>query len=144
MEIATIGFTRSSARSFFERIKAFEARAVLDVRLHNTSQLAGFAKRDDLAYLVETICGAGYAEVPGLAPEAEMLTQYRSKELGWDGYAAAYLRLLEARGVASALDPAVFDRGVLLCSEATPEHCHRRLAAEYLQGHWGNVTIRHL
>lgn len=95
MEIATIGFTRSSARSFFERIKAFRARTVLDVRLHNTSQLAGFAKRDDLAYLVETICGAGYAEVPGLAPEAEMLKQYRAKDIAWDGYAAAYIRLLE-------------------------------------------------
>ena len=144
MEIATIGFTRSSARSFFERIKAFQARAVLDVRLHNTSQLAGFAKRDDLAYLLEAICGAGYAEVPGLAPEAEMLKQYRARQLGWDEYASAYLRLLKERGVESTVDQGAFEGGVLLCSEATPEHCHRRLAAEYLQGCWGGVTIRHL
>lgn len=144
MEIATIGFTRSSARSFFERITGFQARTVLDVRLHNTSQLAGFAKRDDLAYLVQTICGAGYVEVPGLAPGAEMLKQYRAKQIGWDAYASAYLHLLAERRIESTLDRAAFDRGVLLCSEATPDHCHRRIAAEYLQGRWGDVTIRHL
>jgi uncharacterized protein (DUF488 family) len=133
MEIATIGFTRSSARSFFERITGFQARTVLDVRLHNTSQLAGFAKRDDLAYLVQTICSAGYVEVPDL-----------TKQIGWDEYATAYLHLLAERRIESTLDRAAFDRGVLLCSEATPDHCHRRIAAEYLQGRWGDVTIRHL
>jgi len=117
---------------------------VLDVRLHNTSQLAGFAKRDDLAYLVQTICSAGYVEVPDLTPEAEMLKRYRAKQIGWDEYATAYLHLLAERRIESTLDRAAFDRGVLLCSEATPDHCHRRIAAEYLQGRWGDVTIRHL
>lgn len=144
MEIATIGFTRTSARSFFQRLKDFRTTTVLDVRLHNRSQLAAFAKRDDLAYFLESLSGADYLEVPGLAPDAEMLRAYRSGQMDWDSYSTAYTELLAHRDVAAHLDCASLDRSVLLCSEATADRCHRRLAAEYLQGRLGNVKIRHL
>ena len=145
MEIATIGFTRTSAQSFFEAITNSGIRTVADVRLHNTSQLAAFAKRDDLAYFLRAICKTGYVELPELAPEEGMLAAYRAKELSWDEYAAAYNALLATRAVESTLDAAKFPRGViLLCSEDKPAKCHRRLAAEYLQARWAGVTIRHL
>ena len=145
MEIATIGFTRTSAQSFFETITRSGIRTVGDVRLHNTSQLAAFAKRDDLAYFLRAICNTAYVELPELAPEGEMLAAYRAKAMSWDEYSSAYSALLASRTVESTLDPATFADGiVLLCSEDKPAKCHRRLAAEYLQAHWPAVTIRHL
>ena len=145
MEIATIGFTRSSAQSFFERIAASGIRRVGDVRVHNTSQLAGFAKKDDLAYFLRTICKASYVELPDLATTEDLLRAYRGKELDWDAYARSYLRAIADRGVEETLDRGLFEPGIiLLCSEDKPEHCHRRLAAEYLQSRWPDVKIRHL
>lgn len=86
-----------------------------------------------------------YHAEPLLAPSAEILGAYRAKSIDWDAYAAAYLRELESRGAAAALDRGIFERGaVLLCSEAEPEHCHRRLAAEYLARAWGDIVITHL
>ncbi len=143
MEISTIGFTRTSARSFFDRIGTAGITEVWDVRLNKVSQLSGFAKRDDLDYFLDRLCGVEYREVPDLAPEPEMLKAYRSKSLSWPDYSAAYLDLIRSRGVEASLAPR--DAAVaLLCSEETPELCHRRLAAEYLQNHWPAVTIRHL
>lgn len=144
MQLTTIGFTRSSARSFFERLQSARVARVLDVRLNNTSQLAGFAKRADLIYLLDAIAGIGYVHVTELAPTPDLLTAYRRRELGWDAYAAAYLELLRARDVQARLDPAIFDGACLLCSEPTPHHCHRRLAAEYLSTHWPGIELRHL
>ena len=145
MEIATIGFTRTTARSFFTRIKNSQIPLIGDVRLNNTSQLAGFAKRDDLPYFLETLCGARYLELPQLAPEEALLKSYRAKRLSWLDYAAAYLDGLSSRRVQERLDPTSFENGVvLLCSEDEAELCHRRLAAEYLRSCWGDVSIRHL
>ena len=145
MIIATIGFTRSSAESFFGRLKDAGLPVLVDVRLHNTSQLAGFAKRDDLAYLVHELCSMAYHGEPLLRPDDAALRAYRAKAIGWDEYAKAYRSALESRRVESELDRALFDGGaVLLCSEATPERCHRRLAAEYLAERWENVEIKHL
>lgn len=145
MDIATIGFTKSSAESFFERIRASGAKRVLDIRLHNTSQLAGFAKKEDLPYFLERLCGVEYVEVPEMAPEPEMVKNYRGNVIGWEEFAAEYRALLARRKVDTTLDRRLFDGGaILLCSEAKAEHCHRRFAAEYLKEHWGGVTIRHL
>jgi uncharacterized protein (DUF488 family) len=115
------------------------------VRLNNTSQLAGFAKRDDLQFFLRELCGAEYVHEPLLAPSADLLKAYRQRQLSWDHYAAAYLALLVERRVASALSPAVLaDRTVLLCSEATAAHCHRRLALEHLASAWGDIIPVHL
>jgi uncharacterized protein (DUF488 family) len=145
MEIYSIGFTQKNASQFFGTLKAHRIERLLDVRLNNTSQLAGFAKQSDLPYFLKEICGAAYEHEPLLAPTQDILDAFKKKKGDWDTYTAAYLHLIRSRKVESALSQESFNkRTVLLCSEATAEHCHRGLALEYLQSHWGGVTIIHL
>jgi uncharacterized protein (DUF488 family) len=143
--VATIGFTKKSAQRFFELLKGADVRTVLDVRLNNVSQLAGFARKSDLQYFLTRLLDCKYVELRDLTPEKEMLKQYRAKKLSWDAYADAYTELLAKRRVESNLDAAIFDGGCLLCSEDTPHFCHRRLAVEYLNSRWSNrLNITHL
>jgi len=115
------------------------------VRLNNTSQLAGFAKQGDLAYFLGEICGMAYEHEPLLAPTQEILDAFKKQKGSWEDYSEAYLALIRSRKVESALSKKSFrKKTVLLCSETTAEHCHRRLALEYLQQRWKDVTIRHL
>ena len=145
MEIATIGFTRSSARHFFERIEQSGLPALIDVRLNNTSQLAGFAKRDDLQFFLERLGNIAYHEEPLLCPAEEDLKAYRAKKIDWKEYVRRYRKKIRADHVEEQLDRARFARGViLLCSEPEPDHCHRKVAAEYLAEKWGSVEITHL
>ena len=145
MEIYSIGFTQKSAREFFETLKAHGIERLLDVRLNNTSQLAGFAKQADLAYFLKAICGAEYEHEPLLAPTQDILDAFKKKKGDWNVYTQAYLSLIRSRKVETAVSRESFaKRTVLLCSEATAEQCHRRLALEYLKTHWGDITIRHL
>lgn len=145
MEIYSIGFTHKSASEFFETLKANGIQRLLDVRLSNTSQLAGFTKQADLEYFLTQICGATYEHEPLLAPSEELFRAYRKEHGSWEALSDGYLKLLKARKVESVLSKASFrKKTVLLCSEATPEYCHRRLALEYLQKHWGAIAIRHL
>lgn len=145
MEIYSIGFTKKSASQFFGALKSAGIERLLDVRLNNTSQLAGFAKQADLKYFIGEICGAVYEYEPLLAPTQDILDAFKKRKGSWDVYVAAYLDLLRSRKVELALSRESFrKKTVLLCSEATPEHCHRRLALEYLQQHWGDITIVHL
>jgi len=117
---------------------------VIDTRLNRRSQLSGFAKEQDLEFLVPELVGAPYIVEPLLAPTAAMLAAYRSKELAWERYERAYRELLRERSVERKLERSLFDRGCLLCSEDKPHHCHRRLAAEYLAEAWGGAEVRHL
>ena len=145
MEIYSIGFTKKSAAEFFGALKEHGIRRLLDVRLNNTSQLAGFAKQADLAFFLKEICGARYEHEPLLAPTQEMLDEYRKLKGGWPQYEQRFLELMRARQIESALRPSYFDdRTVLLCSESTPECCHRRLVLEYLAAHWPQMKIVHL
>jgi uncharacterized protein (DUF488 family) len=145
MEIYSIGFTQKSASQFFGILKANGIERLLDVRLNNTSQLAGFAKHADLPYFLREICDAAYEHEPLLAPTADILDAYKKNKGSWDVYYEAYTALVRSRKVESLLSKESFlKKTVLLCSEATAEHCHRRLALEYLQEHWGGVIIRHL
>ena len=145
MEIYSIGFTQKSASQFFGTLKAYGIERLLDVRLNNTSQLAAFAKQADLAYFLHEICGAAYEHEPLLAPTQDILDAFKKKKGSWDTYTQAYLSLISSRKIESVLSKDSFQKKtVLLCSEATAEHCHRRLALEYLQEHWDGVIIRHL
>ena len=145
MEIYSIGFTQKSASEFFGALKANSIERLLDVRLNNTSQLAGFAKQTDLPYFLREICGAAYEHEPLLAPTQEILDAFKKHKGSWDVYTEAYLALIRSRKVETVLSKESFQkRTVLLCSEPTAEHCHRRLALEYLQEHWKDVIIRHL
>lgn len=141
----TIGFTKTGAEHFFERLQDAGVRRLVDVRLHNTSTLAVFTKRDDLRYFLRAILDAEYQHEPLLAPTDELIKAYRSKELDWDGYAERFVAVLRERRVEEVLQPADFTGPtVLLCSEATAECCHRRLVAEYLARAWGDLEIVHL
>ena len=149
MKLYTIGFTKKSAQTFFdELLGSIEARRVVDVRLRPSSQLAGFAKVSksggDLEFLLERLCGMDYVHVPALAPSPDLFKAVRAGDIGWEEYAERYVELLAERRVESTLDPAVIADSVLLCSEASPERCHRRLAAEYLQRRWGDIEVVHL
>jgi len=145
MDVATIGFTNKSAEKFFGLLRQAEVRALLDVRVNNTSQLAGFAKKPDLEYFLSQLVGAVYLELRELAPEKQMLKRYQRKELSWDSYADEYIELLAKRRVERNLDVALFDRACLLCSEDRPQHCHRRIAVEYLNLRWDdNLKVTHL
>jgi len=145
MEIYSIGFTKKSASEFFGTLKAHGIERLLDVRLNNTSQLAGFAKQADLLYFLREICGAAYEHEPLLAPTQDILDAFKKHKGSWEVYSEAYLALIRSRKVESALSRESFQKKtVLLCSEATAEHCHRRLALEYLQKHWEGVVILHL
>jgi uncharacterized protein (DUF488 family) len=113
--------------------------------LNNVSQLAGFAKRGDLAFFLRQICGADYVHEPLLAPTQEMLDAYRSKAASWEEYEMRFLALMAERQIERHLDRAKFEKPtVLLCSESTPDRCHRRLVLEYLREKWGDITISHL
>lgn len=145
MEIYTIGFTRKSAADFFGALQRSGIERLIDVRLNNTSQLAGFAKREDLEYFLREICGAEYLHEPRLAPSKEMLESYKKGTLAWAGYEEDFLAVLADRGVERVVEREWFDvPAVLLCSEPTAEHCHRRLVAEYLASKWPEVEIIHL
>jgi len=145
MEIYSIGFTQKSAGEFFGTLKAHGIERLLDVRLNNTSQLAGFAKQADLAYFLREICNCAYEHEPLLAPEQEMLDAYKKRKGDWGKYAQEFLALMRSRSIETAISQESFaQRTVLLCSEPTADHCHRRLVLEYLQQAWGGVTIRHL
>ena len=144
MEVFTIGFTQSTAAGFFGRLKGAGIRRLLDVRLNNSSQLSGFAKRDDLAYFLRELCAAEYVHEPLLAPTAGMLHDYRKARGGWPDYECRFLGLMAERRV-EKLDRRLFEGPtVLLCSEHTAEHCHRRLVLDYLKDHWGDLTVTHL
>jgi len=140
----TIGFTRKSAERFFTLLKEAHVQRVLDVRLNNSSQLAGFSKATDLEYFLSTIAGMEYRQLPELAPTQELLNAYKKRKGSWSEYERGFLDLLQKRGVDQSLDRSAFDMACLLCSEHEPGRCHRRLVAEYLKEKWGDVEVRHL
>ena len=145
MEIYSIGFTQKSAGEFFGTLKAHGIERLLDVRLNNTSQLAGFAKQADLAYFLREICQCAYEHEPLLAPEQPLLDAFKKRKGDWKEYEGAFLALMRSRKIETSIAKDSFTKKtVLLCSEATAERCHRRLVLEYLQNAWGGVTIRHL
>ena len=144
-DVATIGFTQTTAKGFFERLKAADVRSVIDVRLHNTSQLAGFAKAEDLAYFLGEIGGMIYRHEPLLAPSDDILKAFKRDKGDWRVYETSFLSLMAERKIEARLKPDLFDGACLLCSEAMPHHCHRRLVCEYLNRKWdGRLRVRHL
>ena len=145
MNIFTIGFTKSTAENFFKRLEGSNVIRVVDVRLKADSQLAGFAKRKDLAFFLPRVSAIEYTYEPLLAPSAQILESYRKGLMTWSSYADAYLCLISDRKVEERISPETLDGACLLCSEDTAHHCHRRLAAEYLQTKWVSpIGVTHL
>lgn len=145
MHLFTIGFTQKSAEQFFSVLLTASVRRIIDVRLNNISQLAGFTKRTDLPYFLKAIGNIDYVHLPILAPTQAILDAYKKRGGGWQAYEESFLRLMEERHVEDQVSPSLLDGGCLLCSEPTPEHCHRRLVAEYLNAKWERtIEIHHL
>jgi uncharacterized protein (DUF488 family) len=144
MKVFTIGFTKKSAQQFFDMLRRSGAKRVVDVRLNNVSQLAGFAKRDDLKFFLNEVCGMDYVHTPELAPTQEMLDEYKKLKGDWQTYEKRFLDLMEKRRIESSIPKELVAEGCLLCSEDKPHHCHRRLVADYLRQHWGDLDVSHL
>ena len=144
MKLFTIGFTKKTAEDFFTRLCRAEVNRIADVRLNNVSQLAGFAKKDDLKYFANAICKIDYVHMPVLAPLPEMLDEYKKKTHDWPTYEEQFNALIRQRHIETVLDPSQLDGACLLCSEKKLHHCHRRLVAEYLRQAWADVEIIHL
>ncbi len=145
MKIYTIGFTKKSAETFFTLLKQHHVNHLIDIRLHSDGQLAGFAKQQDLAYFLAELLGCKYTHLEVLAPTDEILSTYR-KDHDWQQYVRCFEALMDQREIPQKLPRPLFEDHLscLLCSEATPEQCHRRLVAERLRDHWGDVEIVHL
>jgi uncharacterized protein (DUF488 family) len=144
MKVFTIGFTKTTAERFFTRIQKAGVRRVLDVRLNNVSQLAGFAKKDDLRYFLRAICSVDYIHRAELAPTQDLLDAYKKDGGEWPVYERAFLELMGRRRIEDTIPPEQVEGACLLCSEDKPHHCHRRLVAEYLRAKWGSLNIEHL
>jgi len=144
MKLFTIGFTKSSAESFFNRLKKAGVKKVVDVRLNNVSQLAGFAKKDDLRYFLRSICGIDYEHQIAFAPTQEMLDTHKKVRGDWAEYEKQFLELMANRRVEDVVSRDELDGACLLCSEDKANHCHRRLIAEYLKEKWDDLEISHL
>ena len=144
IQLYTIGFTKKTAKTFFNQLQAENIERIIDIRLHNNSQLSGFTKKKDLAYFLQVICHIDYMHIPELAPTKIILDDYKKKKGAWATYEQQFIALMQQRQMDNKLSPKLFQQGCLLCSEDTPTHCHRRLVAEYLQEKWGNMEIKHL
>jgi uncharacterized protein (DUF488 family) len=146
MKLYTIGFTQKSAATFFELLQKNRVRRLVDIRLKPDGQLSGFAKKDDLPYFLAHLAdGCLYVHMPELAPTKEILEQYR-EDKDWERYAAHFEALMDERQIPETLDRDSFESTIscFLCSEATPERCHRRLVAERLERHWLGVEVIHI
>ena len=144
IKLYTIGFTGKSAEKFFSLLKNSEVKKIVDTRINNVSQLAGFAKGSDLKFFAEEIGEMAYEHNISLAPTKELLSDYRDKKITWEQYEIEYLNLLDMRKIAQKTDVESLHENCLLCSEHTPEKCHRRLLAEYLKQVKNDIQIIHL
>lgn len=144
IELFTIGFTQKTAQEFFTSLKDAGVRRVVDVRLNNNSQLAGFSKKEDLAYFLKEIADIEYVHLPELAPTQNILDAYKKHKGDWGVYEKQFLDLMARRQIEKVVRPDLLDHGCLLCSEHLPHHCHRRLVAEYLNAKWGGIRTKHL
>ena len=144
IKLFTIGFTKKTAEAFFTKLSKAGVKRVIDIRLNNVSQLAGFAKKDDLRYFLKTICNIDYIHKPDFAPTKDILEVYKKNKGDWSVYEKRFLVLLAERKPEENISRDMLDGGCLLCSEDKSDNCHRRLVAEYLSEKWGNIEIIHL
>lgn len=144
MTLYTVGFTKKTAQDFFEMLIVNNIKKLIDIRLNNKSQLAGFAKSVDLEYFLKKIVNIEYTHMPQFAPTKQLLKSYQKKEISWEEYQKQYKDILNKRNVLKSIDYSIFNNAVLLCSEVTADKCHRRLLAEYLSKNNNEIEIVHL
>lgn len=143
-KLYTIGFTKKNAQTFFSKLQKAGVTKLIDIRLNNVSQLAGFAKRDDLIYFLRELCNCDYLHIPIFAPTKEILDAYKKKQIEWNEYVRCFSKLIKERRIENNISSEELHNSCLLCSEPTPEQCHRRLVAEYFKENFGDIEIKHL
>lgn len=144
MTIYTLGFVKKKAKEFFAILKENKIEQLVDIRFNNTSQLAGFTKKEDLEYFLKELCNITYSHFEFLAPTKEIRNSYNRNE-DWQEYTKKYLNLLREREILKKLDKSFFQkRTCFLCSEPIPDYCHRKLLVDYLKEHWRDIEIIHL
>lgn len=144
IKVFTIGYAGKNARQFFSILKQAGIRKVIDVRLYNTSQLAGFTKKQDVEYFLQAIVGAKYIHMPIMAPTKQLLNDFKKRVISWQQYETEFKSIITRRQIDKHITLQDMDMSCFLCSEATADNCHRRLVAEYLAGLWPNISIIHL
>jgi uncharacterized protein (DUF488 family) len=144
IQLFTIGYTHKSAEKFFSILAANNIKNVIDIRLNNNSQLAGFTKKNDLEYFLKNILGINYFYLPFLAPTDDILKSYKKKEIGWNEYELQFNSLMNKRKIEDKIDIKILQNGCLLCSEEYADNCHRRLVAEYLKDKFKEIVITHI
>ena len=144
IQLFTIGFTKKNANTFFTLLKHNNVKRVIDVRLNNVSQLAGFAKRDDLIYFLKELCDIKYVHMPKFAPTKQILDEYKKGKGDWGEYVEKFGQLIRDRQIEKTVALEDLDGACLLCSEHIPDQCHRRLIAEYLKSNYKEINIVHL
>ena len=132
MEVFTMGFTKKDAKCFFNLIRKNKIELLIDIRLNNSSQLAGFTKGSDLEFFLKELCDCAYSHEEFYAPTKDILSEYQKKVISWDEYVEKFSDLLLKREIERSFSNKylAYSRVLLLCSEPTPEKCHRRLVAE--------------
>ena len=144
VKLYTIGFTKKNAQVFFSKLQKEGVIKLIDIRLNNVSQLAGFTKRDDLSYFLREICNCDYRHIPNFAPTKDILDAYKKKRIDWNEYVRRFSKLIKDRKIENIITAEELNNSCFLCSEPTPEQCHRRLVAEYFKEKFGNIEIKHL
>lgn len=144
VQLYTIGFTKKNAQTFFSKLRKAGVLRLIDIRLNNVSQLAGFAKRDDLVFFLKEICNCEYRYIPKFAPTKEILGAYKKKQIDWTEYERRFSKLIKDRKIETLITAKELNNSCFLCSEPTPEQCHRRLVAEYFKEKFGDIEIKHL
>lgn len=144
IRLLTIGFTKKTAKQFFEILKKNGVNKLVDIRINNTSQLAGFAKGQDLEYFVNVINNIPYIHIPDFAPTKQLLSDYQNKKIDWLGYQKIFRQLIESRKIDKKYNISDFDNACFLCSEELPDQCHRRLIVEFFKENNPEIQIIHL
>jgi uncharacterized protein (DUF488 family) len=142
--VYTIGYTHKTAKIFFEKLIDNKIITLIDIRLNNKSQLAGFTKMPDLQYFLKELCNIDYLYIPQLAPTKEILDAYKKKRIDWDDYEHKFSTLIKGRKIEKEVNLNILNNSCLLCSEETANKCHRRLVAEYFRNCFGDIEIIHL
>lgn len=144
MQLYTIGFTKKNAQTFFTKLRKAGVIRLIDIRLNNVSQLAGFAKRDDLIFFLKELCNCEYLHIPSFAPTKEILDTYKKKQIDWAEYVRRFSKLIQDRKIENLISAEDLNNSCFLCSEPTSEQCHRRLVAEYFKEKFGDIEVKHL
>ena len=140
----TIGYTKRSAQSFFTTLEDANVKLLIDIRLNNTSQLAGYTKKEDLAFFLKAISSCDYVHLPEFAPSKDILDSYHAKNIDWQVYESKFTELLESRNPIMQIRGLNIDHSCLLCAEPKPDKCHRRLVANYIKQYYPEIQIQHL